>query len=53
MRVLGNADEARVLLPARLLMDTWSEPDYSEEVMRTRHGAVGRLEPPRFASSAL
>merc|ERR1719480_149348 len=31
IRVHGNVDLDKELLPARLRMDSWSEPDYSEE----------------------
>ena len=41
VRVHGNADMNRELLTARLVMDDWSEPDYSTE--DAKHEAPARL----------
>ena len=38
--VEGNHDPEGVLLPVRLAMDTWIEPDYSEEDARGQAPAI-------------
>ena len=45
IRVLGNVDDEGELRPARLVMDEWSEPDYSVE--------DGKGEAPRMLSASL